>query len=1433
MPGAARIRRVLVVIVALVVPAVVLAAPAGAAPASPRPGGSMQARSPSRAAGIVAAGSRLSSAAAGSGTLARRRAQVRTELSVGRERSAARVALGRAVTRQERLSAGQRRDQAVRVRRAALRRSAVPGGSPVLAGSRLGTAGEAAVAVRGSGVRPAACSPDPGEEGLPLGPVTTGVTGALPESGGGAVFAGEQVTASVNVYNGDCTSHPMNMTFQYQCGGDISSSVGIGTVTAPPSQQDPPGPGAPVSFTFSVSPSVCAAGALGSGPEAFTWGITATPADIANGTAGTSLTPIYSEYLVPPAELIGCPGAGNNAGVLADRVICADPVDTDTGDFADAFTDAAVHGPGYPLTVARDYSSGLTSSGALRPGWTMPWFASLSVDAGTGNVTFNSENGSQYLYTNNFVGPYRAPVGARSVLVKTSSGGYTLTTPGQDVLAFTSAGQLTSEVDPTGRGLSFAYTGGQLTSVTDSAGHQVTLAYTSGLLTKITLPDAHTIGYGYTGGMLTSVTTPGGASGEKTTYAYTSGRLTSIQDPDGNLTARNTYNASGEVTSQEDAAGNLTSFSYTTTSGGLPETDVTSPDGGITTAVFGGGALLETVAPLTGATSYIPGPFLEPAQATDPLGRITAMTYDGNGNLESRTDPLGNIQQWTYDSHNNLTRYQDPAGHVTGYVYNPADEPISVTTPGGTSGEKTTYAYNAAGALTSSVSPRGNASGASPASFTTTYTYNAAGQVASVQNSDGDITATTYDSMGSPQALTDPLGRITTYGYNSAEELATVTAPDSGITKYGYDLAGNLTTRTDPDNHAWTYGYDADNRLDKVTDPLTGSVTYGYNGDGDQATFTGARGITATTAYDTDDRPVKITYSDGTPAVSYGYDADSDTTAITDATGARTLAYDADGNLTRATGPGTTAFTYGYNPDGDITSRAYPDGTHLTYAYNSAGQASLMTDVSAASAKTAYAYDADGNLTSTVMPDGVTEARGYDNAGQLASITDTRAGTTLDAYALTLNADGQPTRAATTQESAVQAPWLYTYNPAGQLTAACQTTGAPATCTTAAGGNETTWTYDKAGNKLTQVTGGTTTGYAYNADEELTTATAGTTAISYAYDADGDLTTAGTSTYAYNGAGELGKAVTSAGTFTYTYDATGDLSGDSKNGTLQQTTIWDLANPLPQAAEQTSAAGATTADLLYNPNATLNAMTTTAGTDYATTNWLGSVTGLISSAGTQVSSTTFTPYGTPTTTGTPVSPVGFAGSYTLPGSGGLDDMNARDYNPANGAFTSVDPLLAATGQPYAYAGDSPVAGTDPSGECSGWFLCGIVNDVVGGAVVFGGLLNSWYDNSCGGPDAGTFVVTPRGVAYQIPKGWTSKVTENGRGIMFQRPGAKGDADSIRVMEPTARYPNGYSRVYNSKGQAVDSAGSPGNRLGREATHFPEDEIGDFPVLPVP
>jgi hypothetical protein len=97
------------------------------------------------------------------------------------------------------------------------------------------------------------------------------------------------------------------------------------------------------------------------------------------------------------------------------------------------------------------------------------------------------------------------------------------------------------------------------------------------------------------------------------------------------------------------------------------------------------------------------------------------------------------------------------------------------------------------------------------------------------------------------------------------------------------------------------------------------------------------------------------------------------------------------------------------------------------------------------------------------------------------------------------------------------------------------------------------------------------------------------------------------------------------------------------------------------------------------------------------------------------------------------------------------------------------------------------------------------------------------------PSSGTtFVATPRGTVYDIPPGWTGRTADNGHGIVYQRPGAQGNADMIRIMEPTPKYPDGYMRYYNDGGQPLDVNGKPGSK---PATHIPETYRGPLPAWP--
>jgi RHS repeat-associated protein len=89
----------------------------------------------------------------------------------------------------------------------------------------------------------------------------------------------------------------------------------------------------------------------------------------------------------------------------------------------------------------------------------------------------------------------------------------------------------------------------------------------------------------------------------------------------------------------------------------------------------------------------------------------------------------------------------------------------------------------------------------------------------------------------------------------------------------------------------------------------------------------------------------------------------------------------------------------------------------------------------------------------------------------------------------------------------------------------------------------------------------------------------------------------------------------------------------------------------------------------------------------------------------------------------------------------------------------------------------------------------------------------------------SFVTARSGITVAIPEGWIGRVADNGKGIVYQRPGAIGNADMIRIMDPTSRYPSGYVRYYNQHGQPLDALGKPGSR---DATHIPLNYRG--PIL---
>ena len=107
----------------------------------------------------------------------------------------------------------------------------------------------------------------------------------------------------------------------------------------------------------------------------------------------------------------------------------------------------------------------------------------------------------------------------------------------------------------------------------------------------------------------------------------------------------------------------------------------------------------------------------------------------------------------------------------------------------------------------------------------------------------------------------------------------------------------------------------------------------------------------------------------------------------------------------------------------------------------------------------------------------------------------------------------------------------------------------------------------------------------------------------------------------------------------------------------------------------------------------------------------------------------------------------------------------------------------------------------------------------------GSAVNTSPTTPSGGTSGINFVGTTSGDVVPVPESWSSQTANNGQGIIFQDPGATGNDNSIRIMDPTSRYPDGYLRYYNAYGQPLDALGNPGSQA---ATHLPLGSGIDLP-----
>ena len=182
-------------------------------------------------------------------------------------------------------------------------------------------------------------------------------------------------------------------------------------------------------------------------------------------------------------------------------------------------------------------------------------------------------------------------------------------------------------------------------------------------------------------------------------------------------------------------------------------------------------------------------------------------------------------------------------------------------------------------------------------------------------------------------------------------------------------------------------------------------------------------------------------------------------------------------------------------------------------------------------------------------------------------------------------------------------------------------------------------------------------------------------------------------------------------TTTYTYNGDGIRAAKTDpNGNTTRFT-YDTSQPVPQLLTDG------TTDYIYGPEGAPLASLPSAGssgpTSYYMTDALGSTTALTGTTGAVTGTYAYTPFGQVSTHTGIDTPLQYGGGYA-DAETGLTYLLARYYDPATGLFTTPDPLLDLTNQPYAYAGNDPINQTDPTGQCP-WCV------IAGGAILGGGI----------------------------------------------------------------------------------------------------------------
>ncbi|MDQ1006442.1 RHS repeat-associated protein [Streptomyces sp. V4I23] len=635
--------------------------------------------------------------------------------------------------------------------------------------------------------------------------------------------------------------------------------------------------------------------------------------------------------------------------------------------------------PGRGLaTFARfAYNSQDTSDTVLGHGWSaqaaMPLRLGAALDfhpnPNPREVTLPDGDGTAHIFRKQDDGTWKAPAGVHYLLRQGAGAdctpnkdgdpqAWSLTRPDRTQFFFDCDGYLTSVTDKNGNTQTYIYEERKsnnkpvkfLRYITDPAGRQtLTVDY----WTKADTSSPKIIDH------VRSMTD---VSGRKLTFDYSDkGLLTKLTDGAGSAQPKvfafaydaTQGNKNVKLVKVTDPRGNATSLDYYyPNEGDDPKfhwntQTITDRLGGTTGFVYTD-------------PDGTAGSFIE-TKVTDAENHTTTQSIDGYGRVNRITNAKAETTKFAWDADNNVTRLEEANGAVTTWSYDP----------------KTGYPLEHKDA-------EANKNGTAGRTFV--YATGLDGHIADLfqkKSPEGRTWQFGYDALGNLTSTTDPKG------------VATPTAGDYTSTSQ-YDAYGQVTRSTDANGHATVYsGFGPTGYPSTITDPLTNPSTFDYDARGNVLKVINAKGAQVTQSYDTFGRPLeKKEPKDQAAGVFITTPAP---------------VYDANDNITRATGPNGTATTSVFDEADQLTESTAPGDLttdpvrRTTTTYDKVGNVLTVTDPKGNATATAGDYTTTTAYDAIYQPVRVTDAAGgtvtseYDKVGNLTRLVDPRKNETADA----------------------------------------------------------------------------------------------------------------------------------------------------------------------------------------------------------------------------------------------------------------------------------------------------------------------------------------------------------------------------------------------------------------------------------------------------